>query len=202
LSVIPGVEAMGDSDHDEPLLRRRTMHTGAEFESGAVYRARGLNEPMRGVEPEDDGRLPEQEGWRGGHNNYSVESGRRRKLADTPAEKTILVAGKGSVKVFKGSSAVEDERWIYITEVKANGSKVYMCIACKPVFSFTGSEARVISHKLQLGDGTVKACSAKPSAECRLVLERVKNEKDRKRCSTRCLSRLPDCAACPHVLRL
>eukprot|EP00966_Prymnesium_polylepis_P235547 5447976-Prymnesium_polylepis.1 len=84
------------------------------------------------------------------------------------------------MKVFRGSSAVEDERWIYITEIKPNKSKVYLCVACRPIFSFTGSEARVISHKLQLGDGTVKPCTVAPSAQCRAILERVKAEKDRK----------------------
>eukprot|EP00966_Prymnesium_polylepis_P095106 2202135-Prymnesium_polylepis.1 len=79
------------SDDDEPVLRRTThAHTGADFESGACDRARGRNQPMPGVEPEEAAGAFEEGGWRGGHNNYSVESGRRRKLADTPAEKTIL----------------------------------------------------------------------------------------------------------------
>ena len=111
-----------------PNIRVTQRHTGAEFESGAVYRARGLNEPQPGVVPEAAG---VDEGWSGGHANYSHESGRRRKLASTPDTKTILVPGRGSVKVFKGSSAVEDERWIYITEIKHNGTKVYMCLACR-----------------------------------------------------------------------
>ena len=56
-----------------------------------------------------------------------------------------------------------------------------ICVcACRPIFFFTGSEARVISHKLRLGDGTVVKCTAEPTAVCRGVLERVKAEKDRK----------------------
>ena len=77
------------SDDDEPVLRR-TTHTGADFESGAVDRACGRNQPMPGVEPEAAGPFDEG-GWRGGRSNYSVESGRRRKLADTPAQKQELV---------------------------------------------------------------------------------------------------------------
>lgn len=38
-----------------PNVRVVTAHTGAEFESGAVHRARGVNEPMPGVEPEPAG---------------------------------------------------------------------------------------------------------------------------------------------------
>ena len=166
---------MADSS---PLFRVRTVHSGADFESGAAHRARGVNEPQPGVEAVD-ARLDE-DSWSGGHSNYEDRDGRRRKLASTPDSKMIPVPGRSNVKVFKGSSAVEDERWIYITELKENKSKVYLCLACRPFYSFTGSEARVISHKLQLGDGTVKNCSVAPSAACRIVLERVKAEKDRK----------------------
>ena len=104
---------MSDDEEEcrlDALRRVRSTHTGAEFESGEVYARRGRNEPAPGVEAVE-GR--EQSEWSGGHTNYSHESGRRRKLASTPDTKTVLVPGRGSVKIFKGSSAVEDERWIY-----------------------------------------------------------------------------------------
>ena len=126
LTVVGGEQAETEGAREQTILR----HTGAEFESGAVHRARGLNESHPGVVPEPAG-IEVAEGWRGGHANYAHESGRRRKLASTPDSKTILVPGRGAVKVFKGSSAVEDESWIYITEIKENSSKVYMCLACR-----------------------------------------------------------------------
>ena len=178
----------------DSLRTVRTSHTGTQFESGEVYERRGRNEPAPGVDAVD-GREQQSE-WSGGHSNYSNEAGRRRKLADTPDTKVIQVPGKGAVTVIKGSNAVEDERWIYITEVKANGSKVYLCLACKGGYSFTGSEARVISHKLQLGDGTVKNCTALPSAECRVVLERIKAEKDKRRCAAHLALHASRCTPC------
>ena len=82
----------------QPLLRVRSSHTGAEFEGHFLNRNRGVHRPDV---QEVDGRE-----WSGGHSNYAQESGRRRKLADTPDTKTILVTGRGSVNVFRGSSAV------------------------------------------------------------------------------------------------
>ena len=48
--------------------------TGAEFESGAVHRRAGVNEPQPGVEPEPAGLADEGGGWRGGQQNFSVRT--------------------------------------------------------------------------------------------------------------------------------
>jgi hypothetical protein len=120
-----------------------------------------------------DGR--EQEGgWSAARANYDESDGRRRKLRDTctPGAKTVVVLGKGEIRVFKGDKATEDERWVYITEVKSNGTKAYLCCAC--LKEFTGYDSKIISHKLRLRDGSVAVCDHEPTAECRLVLERVK----------------------------
>ena len=147
-------------EEEGPRGRTLSAHSGREFERGDVHRARGVNEAQPGVEPDNDGREAggEAGGWSGGHSNFANESGRRRKLADTPDTKTILVPGRGAQQVIKGSSAVEDERWIYITEVKANGSKVYLCLACKPIYQFTGSEARDETDITDTGGGVVGWC--------------------------------------------
>ena len=79
----------------QPLLRVRSSHTGAEFEGHFLNRNRGVHRPDV---QEVDGRE-----WSGGH---TATTGMRRKLADTPDTKTILVTGRGSVNVFRGSSAV------------------------------------------------------------------------------------------------
>jgi hypothetical protein len=103
-----------------PIFNVR-RHAGSEFESGAVHRARGINEAVPGVDVVD-GR-EEERSWAGGNSNFSESDGRRRKLRDTPASKTVVVQGKGQITVFKGTKATEDERWVWITEVKENGTK-------------------------------------------------------------------------------
>eukprot|EP00966_Prymnesium_polylepis_P263031 6075424-Prymnesium_polylepis.3 len=153
----------------DALRTVRTFHTGAQFESGEVYARRGRNEPVPGVEAVDGREQPEQQ-WAGGHANYVDVAGRRRKLADTRASKEVEDPrrGRGKIKIFKSDDAVEDERWIYILEMKDNGTKLYLCRACGK--DFTGSQEKVIAHKLQLG-GVVKACAHSPTTECRLELE-------------------------------
>jgi hypothetical protein len=96
-----------------PIFNVR-RHTGSDFESGAVHRARGINEAVPGVDVVD-GR-EEERSWAGGNSNFSESDGRRRKLRDTPASKTVVVQGKGQITVFKGTKATEDERWVWITQ--------------------------------------------------------------------------------------
>ena len=45
------------------MQRTLTSHTGAEFESGAVHRARGVNEAMPGVEVDAAGLDDDGDGW-------------------------------------------------------------------------------------------------------------------------------------------
>jgi predicted RNA-binding protein len=169
---------MSDDDLRTPSGFGRTLHqhSGEQFESGTVHRARGVNDPMPdvGVEAAHD-----DDGFSGGGANYREDGGRRRKLRDTPASKEIVILGKGKTTIFKGTNAVEDERWVYITEIKENGTKAYLCVRCHK--SFTGYDAKVISHCLQLKDGSVAPCTQKPTAEARLVLERAKKEKESKK---------------------
>ena len=66
---------------------------------------------------------PGRGGWQGAHDNFRETDGRRKKLRSTPGSKTVLIPGKGAVTVYKGTSSVEDERWVYIREVKDNGTK-------------------------------------------------------------------------------
>ena len=150
-------------------------HTGAEFESGAVHRARGVNEPVPGVEPDEPAGAGE---WAGGHDNFRQVSGRKKRLRSTPHSKVVddprrSKAGQ-KLTIFKSEKPAEDERWVYIVEVKSNGTMGYICVACGK--DFTGGEDKVIAHKLQLG-GVCAACPRPPSAECRLVLERIRNAK-------------------------
>ena len=53
---------------------------------------------------------------------YATDSGRRRRLADTRASKQVQdpQRGGGMITVFKSEDAIEDERWVYILEVKSN----------------------------------------------------------------------------------
>ena len=51
--------------------------------------------------------------------------------------------------IYKGDKAAEDERWVYITEVKENGTKAYLCILCNK--SFVGHCDKIIAHFLQRG---------------------------------------------------
>jgi hypothetical protein len=160
----------------DSLRTVRTTHAGAQFESGEVYELRGRNEPAPGVEVED-GREEEQQ-WTGGRQNYATDSGRRRRLADTRASKQVQDPrrGQGMLTIYKSEDAIEDERWVYITEVKANGTKNYLCVACGHVF--VGSQEKVITHKLQLG-GVVAKCKHAPTAACRAVLERISEQRQR-----------------------
>ena len=84
---------MADSDEEAERLAAlrtvRTQHTGAQFESGEVHRARGLNEPVPGVEVENGREEEEGQQWTGGRQNYATDSGRRRRLADTRGSKEV-----------------------------------------------------------------------------------------------------------------
>jgi hypothetical protein len=154
-------------------LARRTPTAAG---SGAADRANDDELPLA----EDAEERVETAGggdYSGGHGNYADVQGRRRKLRDTPGSKSIVVPTKGELVVYKGTKATEDERWVYITEVKDNGTKAYLCRQC--LRSFTGYEAKIISHCLQLNDGLVASCAYAPSAECRVVLERAKAAKDK-----------------------
>ena len=164
-----------------PLFRTSRTHSGAEFESGAANRARGVNEPQPEGEP--DCRAPEPSGvteqtseWQGGHDNWAESSGRRKKLRATPSSKQVSHRGN-SLTIFKGEHAAEDERWVYVVEVKGNGSKKYICVRCGS--DFTGDVGRILAHCLRIG-GTAKPCVHQPSNECRLVLQRVQDEKEKK----------------------
>ena len=57
------------------MQRTLTSHTGAEFESGAVHRARGVNEAMPGVEVDATGLDDDGDGWTGGHANVRHVNG-------------------------------------------------------------------------------------------------------------------------------
>ena len=67
-----------------PIFNVR-RHTGSDFESGAVHRARGINEAVPGVDVVD-GR-EEERSWAGGNSNFSESDGRRRKLRDTQSRR-------------------------------------------------------------------------------------------------------------------
>lgn len=103
-------------EHAPPLFRTVARHTGGQFEGGAVHRARGTNEQVPGVDVEDA--REQTGGFTGGHQNFAEEAGRRRKLRDTPGSKTVVVPGKGEMTIYEGKNSCEDERWVYITEVK------------------------------------------------------------------------------------
>ena len=75
----------------------------------------------------------EQGVWRGGRTNFVETDGRRRRLKDTAASKVVMHRGK-QLTIYKGDKAAEDERWVYITEVKENGTKAYLCILCNKSF--------------------------------------------------------------------
>jgi len=94
---------------------------------------------------------------------------KKRKRSAPPVSYLSQIDGK-PVVLYRGTSVVEDPRWIQILEVKENGTKRYRCPGCG--HEFTGKEGRVIIHKLRKG-GDVKPCAQLPSPECRTVLERV-----------------------------
>jgi hypothetical protein len=172
---------MSDSDEESARLAAlrtvRSAHTGAEFESGEWHERPGRNEPAPGVDVVGS-RDESESTWSGGRQNFSNKSGRRRRLADTPNSKTVPDPRRGRtgmLTVFQSKDAIEDERWVYIIQYKDNGSKVFLCIACGK--EFTGSQEKVINHKLQLG-GIVEKCPKVPDAECRRILEKAKAERE------------------------
>ena len=80
-------------------------HTGADWERGRTQQRNG--EQIAGREHDvSDGTQPED--WHGGRQNYADEAGRRRRLKDTPAQKTVTIRGKEMV-IFKGVHPSEDE---------------------------------------------------------------------------------------------
>jgi hypothetical protein len=70
---------MSDDDLWAPSGFWRTLdqHSGAQFETGAVHRARGVNEPMPDVEV--DATHDDDDGFSGGGANYREDGGRRRR---------------------------------------------------------------------------------------------------------------------------
>ena len=128
---------------NSPIFRVRTSHTGTEYESGAAHRSQGVNEPMPGVEAED-ARLGEDE-WSGGHNNHRDIGGRQKRLRPTLPSKKIIFPGKGEITVYHSGKATEDDRWVHILEVNDNGTRKYLCVACRK--EYTGHETKIISHK-------------------------------------------------------
>ena len=79
----------------------------------------------------EDGREGEEgQQWTGGRQNYATDSGRWRRLANTRGSKQVQDPrrGGGMITVFKSEDAIEDERWVYILEVKTNGSKQCLCV--------------------------------------------------------------------------
>jgi hypothetical protein len=99
-------------------------------------------------------------------------------LADTPNSKTVVDPRRGHtqpLRVYQSKDAIEDERWVYIIEMKGNHSKVYLCVACGK--DYTGSQEKVICHKLQLG-GIVAKCPKLPDVECRRVLEKARADRE------------------------
>jgi hypothetical protein len=107
----------------------RSSHSGGQYESSEVYRRRGLNEPVPGVDAVD--RREQESGWSGGHTNHSVESGRRRRLSDTPNSKQVSDPRRGRTEpltIYQSKDAVEDERWVYI--IKVNDNVCCACLTC------------------------------------------------------------------------
>ena len=89
-------------------------HTGADWERGRTQQRNG--EQIAGREHNRRlRRHPQPEDWHSGRQNYADEAGRRRRLKDTPAQKTVTIRGKEMV-IFKGAHPSEDERWVVITQ--------------------------------------------------------------------------------------
>ena len=174
LSLRGGLPGMQDDSH----LRVRTAHSGAQFESGEVYRRRGLNEQQpNGVHVEVVNARLDEDAWTPGHDNKRQTDGRTKRLRPTLPSKTVNYKGKDLV-VFKSEKATEDSRWIFVTEIKDNGTRVYLCFRCG--HSFTGNEDKVIAHVLRHGK-ICTPCTKQPSDDARIVLERVYQEKQKKK---------------------
>ena len=111
-----------------PMFRVPSSHSGSDFESGALHRAATHTDSSArtpGSDVEDTRETASLGGWEGGHPNFVEVNGRRKKLRVTLPSKDVMIMGIGRREVFKGSSAVEDERWVYILEVKDNGTKAH-----------------------------------------------------------------------------
>ena len=152
---------------DDSHLRVRTAHSGAQFESGEVYRRRGLNEQQPdGVEVEVVNARLDEDAWTPGHDNTQQTDGRTKRLRPTLPSRTVNYKGKGLV-VFKSEKATEDSRWIFVTEIKENGTRVYLCFRCG--HSFTGNEDKApVSHmNTSQRGGTVRTvANTTPSEHC------------------------------------
>ena len=142
---------MADSDEAERLAALRTTvrtHTGAQFESGEVYRRRGLNEPAPGVVPEPAGTYPEERQHRQpqAHGTPPLAQGRmdsffgkrttvQEELVGPPGrkrpkkfkeQKQMMVRGKMTT-IYVSDNVVEDPEWVVITDVK-DGNNHYTCV--------------------------------------------------------------------------
>ena len=174
-------------------VRVVASYTGAQFESGAVHRARGLNEPAPGVVPEPRGMHDDDEPQpvrtAQPHRQAAIDAMFRPKNKEQPElhgapgrqrekrpKKTLTVNFQGKeCEVIEGNSSVEDPEWVYIIGVDSTGNKHYLCRLCG--FDFHGRDSRVISHCLRITGEGVKVCSKQPSQRCRDVCHRARELK-------------------------
>lgn len=99
--------------------------------------------------------------------------------------------------VYTGSSPVEDEAWVLITDMQPNGNKTYKCMLCGA--SWKGGESRVISHFLRIAGEGVSTCSSNPPERCREVCRRVRDAKQSIDASKRLLAKDAAVAKTPAV---
>ena len=182
----------------EALRRVIAAHTGADFESGRVHRARGVNEPQPGVEPEPAGPDPQeppagapqaqratqaercQPGIRTFFGDRTTPAapelvgapGRQRPKKQKTQEQRLV---RGQMKtIHLSGNVVENPDWVVITDVR-NGNNHYECIQCG--LTFWGHDGRVISHCLRIKGEGVDVCPRAPSDRCKTVLERARERK-------------------------
>ena len=176
-----------DARGQPPSYRTLSSHTGAEFEGNTVTN-RNSGERVPGVEPVN-AREPEPQrrsqaradgitAFFSRPREEDVElvgAAGRKRPKKVAASKVINVKGK-PLTIYQGTSAVEDEAWVVITEFKPNGNKVYMCMICTQTWA--GAEDRVVSHFLRIKGQGVNICTRQPGERCRDVCERIKSAKD------------------------
>ena len=90
-------------------------------------------------------------------------SGRKRKTADTPNTKKVTDPRRGRpepITIYQSKDAIEDERWVYIIEMKDNGSKVYW-----PLYRTRGG-AYVASYRTRGGTYVAIVSDARACIGC------------------------------------
>ena len=195
------------------MYRTITAHTGEDYESGRCDRARGRNEPMPGVEPEPLRHEPERAAAAQPRRQAAINTLFQPRAREEPElvgaagrerpkkqKETTTVNFQGrECEIIKGSTAAEDDEYIWIIGMKS-GNKHYLCRLCG--YDFHGHDSRIIAHYLRISGEGAKPCTRSIGQRYKDTLERARELKQagkRAAASDRAVGRTPAMDA-PNVM--